>query len=95
MAALGPDATGVGLAAGALQIGGQKARERGLTGAVPAPRRPPLAELGEVFDTVLASLVLHGPAAGCSFSAAATAAGQPRGAAQAVRAGRRVLLHRR
>lgn len=58
-AAAGLDATGIDLAAGALRIAGQKARERGLTARFLRHDALRVGELGELFDTVLDSLVLH------------------------------------
>lgn len=58
-AAAGLDATGIDHAAHALAIAERKARERGLTARFIQHDALQLAELGEVFDTALDSLVLH------------------------------------
>jgi ubiquinone/menaquinone biosynthesis C-methylase UbiE len=58
-AAAGLDATGIDVAEGALRIAVHKARERGLTARFLRYDALRLTELGEVFDTVLDSLVLH------------------------------------
>src|SRR5882757_1343502 len=67
-AALGLDATGIDLAASALRIARDKARRRGLAARFLRHDALRLAGLGEVFDTVLDSLVMH------SFGAATRAA---------------------
>jgi ubiquinone/menaquinone biosynthesis C-methylase UbiE len=67
-AAAGLDATGVDLAANALQTAERKARERGLAARFLRHDALRLAEFGEVFDTAWDSLVLH------SFDAADRAA---------------------
>ena len=59
-ARLGLAATGVDLAATALAAAERKARERGLTARFLRYDVLELAALGERFDTVLDSLVLHG-----------------------------------
>lgn len=58
-AALGLEATGIDLSALALQAAQRKARERSLTARFLHHDALRLPELGEVFDTVLDSLVLH------------------------------------
>ncbi|WP_055585995.1 class I SAM-dependent methyltransferase [Streptacidiphilus griseoplanus] len=59
-ARLGLDATGVDLAATALEAAERKARARGLTARFLRHDALDLAGLGETFDVVLDSLVLHG-----------------------------------
>src|SRR5713101_1934067 len=58
-AGLGLDATGVDLAAGALRVAEQKARERGLTARFLRRDARRLADLGESFDTVLDCGLFH------------------------------------
>ncbi|MFB9839023.1 class I SAM-dependent methyltransferase [Actinoallomurus acaciae] len=58
-AALGLDATGIDLAAGALETARDKARRRSLTARFLRHDLRCLSELGETFDTVLDSLVFH------------------------------------
>ncbi|WP_054248531.1 class I SAM-dependent methyltransferase [Rhodococcus opacus] len=58
-AGLGLDATGVDLAATALRIAEQKARDRGLTARFLHHDARRLAELGERFDTVLDCGLFH------------------------------------
>jgi SAM-dependent methyltransferase len=58
-AALGLDATGIDLAAGALETAREKARRRSLTARFLRHDLRNLPELGETFDTVLDSLVFH------------------------------------
>lgn len=58
-AALGLDATGIDLAAGALEAAREKARRRSLTARFLRHDLRRLPELGETFDTVLDSLVFH------------------------------------
>jgi 2-polyprenyl-3-methyl-5-hydroxy-6-metoxy-1,4-benzoquinol methylase len=58
-AASGLDATGIDLAEGALQTAERNAHERRLAARFLRHDALQLAELGELFDTVLDSLVLH------------------------------------
>ena len=67
-AALGLDATGIDLAASTLRIARDEARTRGRAARFLRRDALHLAGLGEVFDTVLDSLVMH------SFGAATRAA---------------------
>jgi SAM-dependent methyltransferase len=59
-ARLGLDATGIDLAATALELAAKKAEERGLTPRFLRHDARLLADLGETFDVTLASLVFHG-----------------------------------
>jgi 2-polyprenyl-3-methyl-5-hydroxy-6-metoxy-1,4-benzoquinol methylase len=59
-ARLGLDATGIDLAPRALELAAKKAEERGLTARFLRHDARLLADLGETFDVLLASLVLHG-----------------------------------
>ena len=58
-AGLGLDATGVDLASNALRTAREKALQRGLAARFLLHDARRLAQLGEVFDTVLDSLVFH------------------------------------
>lgn len=59
-ARLGLDATGIDLAPRALELATKKAGERGLTARFLRHDARLPADLGETFDVILASLVLHG-----------------------------------
>lgn len=68
-AGLGLDATGIDLSAAALRAARDKAAARGLTARFLRHDALRLADLGERFDTVLDSLLLHalGPAARAAY----------------------------
>ena len=80
-AAAGLDATGIDLAAGALEAGARKALERGLTARFLSHDALRLSGLGEHFDTALDSLLLHAldPAARAGYLSEVRAVLRPGG----------------
>ena len=80
-AAAGLDATGIDLAAGALEAGARKALERGLSARFLCHDALRLSGLGESFDTALDSLLLHAldPAARAGYLSEVRAVLRPGG----------------
>ena len=85
-AAAGLDATGIDLAAGALEAGARKALERGLTARFLCHDALRLSDLGESFDTALDSLLLHAldPAVRAGYLSGVRAVLRPAAAARAL-----------